>query len=119
MTSEWITINLDVRAMPKAGWWSLLAVLIFNYAGDFLEVPVGTETDLASIPRILKSFVSVNGKHRRAAVLHDYLYENKMFTRKQCDEIFYVAMRECGMNKWGAKIMWRGVRMGGWTRGNW
>ena len=46
----------------------------------------------------------MNGPHRPAAALHDYLYETQglggLFTRKDCDEIFYEAMRSCKKAYW-------------------
>jgi hypothetical protein len=117
--TKWKTKNLWVRTLPEAGWWKITKALIFIYDSKELKVPVGFTTDLASVPRVLRSFVTINGIHRRAAVLHDWLYSNKMYTRKECDKIFKLAMLECGCSGFVANTMYLGVRAGGWTRGRW
>jgi len=115
----WVTEDLDLRSMPKAGWWKLLSELTYERGVQTYTVPADFETDLASIPRVLRIRFSVNGKHRRAAVLHDYLYSIKFADRKTCDMIFKSAMHDCGVSKYNAWVMWVGVRAGGWTRGRW
>lgn len=83
-------------------------------------VPKGFVTDLASIPRVLRLLIQVNGRHSDAAIIHDWLYYKKgnvcfwTFSRKECDDIFYQAMLESGVPKWKARTMWSGVRVGGW-----
>lgn len=76
-------------------------------------VPEGFETDLASVPRVPVVYLAVGGRGHKAAVLHDWLYSTTMFTRKQCDQYFYHALRESGVNYFYAKAMYAGVRIGG------
>lgn len=46
--------------------------------GEVITVPAGFTTDLASVPRIFWSMLPRDGgKHRVAAVVHDYLVEHK------------------------------------------
>ena len=118
-SNKWKTKNLWVRTLPKAGWWKLTRILVFVYKYEMITVRAGFKTDLASVPRVLRSFVSINGIHRRAAVLHDWLYNKKMYTRKECDQIFKIALIECGCSTFVANTMYLGVRAGGWTRGRW
>lgn len=84
-----------------------------------LVVPVNFVTDYASIPRAFQLFIPKLGRHRKAAVLHDYLYSknNKYsyLTRKECDCIFYAAMKDSGVAKWKRYSMYRAVRLGGWA----
>ena len=86
-----------------------------------ITVPAGFENDLASIPRLLTWAFPVNGKHRWAAVVHDWLYHNKgeieglKLTRKQCDRIFLEGMQTMGVGRVKRSMMYRGVRTGGWT----
>lgn len=102
-----------------------------------VEVPAGTLTDFASIPRGFRNVVSVNGAHRLPAVLHDYLYgqagsvpvvalvnvdgsvaklanvQTIHYTRKEADEEFRVAMRLEGVSRFTASVMYRAVRIFG------
>lgn len=89
-----------------------------------IVVPKGFETDFASIPRLLRFIYPVNGRHRCAAVVHDYLYYKAgrivvdgtaiSYTRKQADLIFLEAMKSLGVRWTQRKSMYRGVRLGGW-----
>ena len=90
-----------------------------------ITVPKGFENDLASIPRAFTWLFPVNGKHRWAAVIHDWLYANKgflgermIFTRLECDQIFLEGMKVMGVPWWKRHSMYRGVRAGGWVRWN-
>lgn len=105
-----------------------------------VEIPAGTRTDFASIPRLARPLIPVNGAHRLAAVLHDYLYScagkvsiyatvggedgditpteiNIMrdYTRKEADQEFKLAMRLEGVGAVKAAAMYRAVRLGGWV----
>jgi len=103
--------------------WRLLEPLKYvTETVDVLTVPKGFVCDLASIPRVFRLMVEVNGRHREAATLHDWLYYKKghgakyvLLTREQCDDLFYEAMINSGVPAWKAWTMWAGVRMGGWV----
>lgn len=114
-------INRAKLQTADSGKWVLLEDLEFETKrGQKIIVPKGFVCDLASIPRILRPLFSVNGKHREAAILHDWLYYKRgrvafrSFTREQCDEIFYQEMRARQVGQLKARIMWAGVRVGGW-----
>ena len=47
--------------------------------GYSLHVPSGFVTDFASVPPILWGVFPAIGKHCLAAVVHDYMYENRVF----------------------------------------
>ena len=108
---------------PDKGGWRLRDPLVFVYRGENLEVPAGELTDLASIPRWLPILVvlfnPIAGKDRYPAVLHDSLYRRKWATRKECDNVFLVAMKSTGVGWLKRHSLYAGVRAGGWTRGNW
>jgi hypothetical protein len=89
--------------------------------GKIIVVPRGFVTDFASIPRGLRSIVTKDGPNRWAAILHDYLYSlggkgPKGLPRKVCDDMFMEAMIDLGVPMWKRKLMYRGVRAGGWYR---
>lgn len=87
--------------------------------GETMAIPLGFETDFASIPRPLLWLFNRNGLSRKASVIHDFLYCNQLRTRQWCDHVFYEALIELGMARWKARLYFAGVRAGGWTRGSW
>lgn len=117
--------HLDVRAVAH-GRWRLLQPLDYQlevttlFYTSVIRVPRGFVTDLASIPKGLRWLISQNERHRKAAVLHDYLYYKhgniglELLSRKECDELFLEAMEKCGVSWIKRKIMHAGVRAGGW-----
>lgn len=96
--------------------WILAGELIYvSRAGEVFVVPRGFVTDLASIPRLLYAVIPVNGRHRAAAILHDWLYETQRTTRAVADALFLEAMADSGV-RWSQRwVMWAGVRVGGWV----
>ena len=105
--------------------WRLLAPLDYvttiNGAFRQITVPEGFVTDLASIPRPLQAIIPKVAKHRRAAVLHDYLYAIRgnlpdvNLSRAQCDGLFLEAMESTGVRFTRRWAMYLGVRSGGWA----
>ncbi len=45
---------------------------------DIIHVPAGFVTDLASVPRIFWTLLPPDGKYAKAAIIHDYLYDNAL-----------------------------------------
>lgn len=85
----------------KKGEWLSTGKLRFysHLLKQEIVVPRGTVNNLASIPKPLRSLINVNGPHRPAAALHDYLYQVKgklsedlILSRSACDKIFLEAM---------------------------
>lgn len=112
--------HLDTRAI-SGGRWKLIGDLDVWIEGEYLvRVPIGFETDLASIPKGLRWFISQNEDHRKAAVLHDWLYFKSgdldflLFNREESDELFLKAMEVSGVSWFKRKIMFRAVRAFGW-----
>lgn len=93
----------------------LTSDLIWHSDTERYVVPHGFETDLASVPRIFRWLLDVNGTSRRAAVLHDYLYRMQPVPRAIADEIFRRALQAEGMIAPGRWMYWCGVRLGGWV----
>lgn len=116
---------LDVRAVPP-DLWQLLAPLTWEDTefGRF-DVPTGTMTDLASIPRLLRRHRSFDpqGPSRRPAVGHDLAYATgklgeRTLTRAEADRFLYVALLSEGVSKALAWSFYAGVRVGGWVPWN-
>jgi hypothetical protein len=115
--SKFIT-DLDVKCIND-GAWELDSTLC--YQSDLLgliKVPLGFQTDFASVPRVPVFFTLFGDRAHREAVLHDYLYRTDSIPvaeRSQADEVFYEAMTERGKGWFVRHAMWLGVRAGGWT----
>ncbi len=88
--------------------------------GQAWDVPAGSETDGASIPRVLwVSHPPFTGKYRAAAVVHDYYCQTKSRGWRDTHEVFYHAMRAAGVEDRTAKVMYAAVYYFGprWGRG--
>ncbi|HAK7810146.1 TPA: DUF1353 domain-containing protein [Salmonella enterica] len=83
---------------------------------DVISVPAGFITDLASVPRIFWTFMPPDGKYAKAAIIHDYLYDNALRTKKEADRIFLDGMTVLGVPEWKRIVMYLAVRIFG--RGN-
>jgi hypothetical protein len=75
-------------------------------------VPVGTETDFASVPRIFVWLVPTYGSYTKAAILHDYLCEKPRFPRAIADWIFRNCLYELKVPFVRRWLMWAAVRVG-------
>lgn len=106
----------ELKIKPVNGnEWELLDSLCYvSAAGKSITVPAGFQMDLASIPRIFRPMFPVHGKHTRAAVVHDWLYANRIGKRKAADELFLDIMKELGVSYIKRHTMYAAVRAGGW-----
>lgn len=76
--------------------------------GRIVTVPAGYKTDFASVPPILWGFIPSIGRHNHAAVLHDWLYDNRVFeaeigayqARLFADREFLRVANEFGPTHW-------------------
>ena len=80
-------------------------------------MPLGFQTDFASVPRPLWPLVPRWGKYGKAAIIHDYCYWEQRYTRMRSDEIFREAMRVLGVAPWRMYLMYWGARV--FARGAW
>jgi hypothetical protein len=115
------TTPLIVEAMPGRKfkvaedftYYTLLRCDKCNESPNSVTVPKGFITDMASIPRILWVFMPPHGTYGKAAVLHDYCYENAIHTKKWADSVFYEAMSVLGVPRWKRRIMYAVVKFFG------
>ena len=61
--------------------------------GNQVFIKAGYKTDLASVPRFLWSIVPPFGEYTFAAIIHDYLYENGLYSKRFADREFKHIMR--------------------------
>ena len=81
-----------------------------------IHVPRNFVTDFASIPRIASLIIAKLGRHTKASVIHDWLYQRHPigFSRKLADDLFLDGMLDLGVKPWRAHLMYRAVRLSGW-----
>lgn len=111
------TTPCDIRVL-KGGKVKLIAPLKFKYRGMLITILAGYIWDLASIPDGLHDIVGDPFDYVMESGVHDPLYESGLFSRDECDLIFYLLLRSGGqfkdpVNKVRAKALYAGVRMGG------
>lgn len=81
-----------------------------------INIPSGFIFDYASVPSALHSVVkSISSKSCIAALIHDYLYCTKMFSREICDKIFFEALKVNGQSVWKCYAMYYAVKLFGKT----
>ena len=79
-------------------------------SGDRITVPVGFETDMASIPRPMWAILPPFGRYMPAAIVHDYLYVTQTRSRQLSDDVFLEAMKVLGVSWLRRNIMHAAVR---------
>lgn len=94
--------KLILEADPRPDWWRVHAPLVWSCATfGQIVVPVGFQTDLASIPRMLRDWEDFDpcGISRRPAVLHDWCYSKASKRPKhEADQLFRMALKAEGMS---------------------
>lgn len=93
----------------------------FQLAEDFIVrvvdhtivAPAGFVSDLESVPRLPVIYTLFKNRAPKSAVLHDWLYHQRTFSRSVCDDVFLDAMRVEGVAWWVRRSMYLGVRIGG------
>jgi hypothetical protein len=111
-------------------WWGLQSPT----GPDWLQVPAGFITDLASIPWPFVALVRPDSVSPAGPIVHDYLYANcgavpvwrwddgqgsswivdrPSFTRKQADAVFCDVLIATEVPDWKVRLMHRAVRIGG------
>lgn len=113
----------------KPGLIKLLQDIIFvdnegrNCTYKVFIAPKGMESDGASVPRVFRSAFSVFGFYLKAVILHDFISQKGIPSRKEGDALFKRAMASLdkhsnSRNKllgWSKRnLMFRAVRAGGW-----
>lgn len=98
------------------GNWRLLAPLVYrsDVAAQTFTVPVGFETNFASVPRWPVIYMLCGGTSNEAAALHDYLYSfPHPVTRPMADAVLREASEATCVSAWRRWLMWAGVRVFG------
>lgn len=134
MASSFMT-PLDLRydyEHDKQKPFLLLAPFIYDcgFLGSAIKilVPAGFRTDFASIPKMFQNILSPYGPYAKAAVVHDFLYNEGYVnmvdmeegteihhtpTRKEADDTLEEAMEVLGVNWMTRQTIYWAVRLGG------
>jgi hypothetical protein len=113
---DWFEFNdLEIEYIDKDKW-KIAKDFKFrvNRTNEIIVIREGFVTNLASVPRILRSIYPRSPKLLLASCIHDYLYEQGIYDRKTCDLIFKDLMKIVGVKKKKYKVMELGVRLFGW-----
>lgn len=78
-----------------------------------ITVPVGFQTDFASVPRIPFIFDELGEDANKPSVVHDWLYYSALFTKEISDKILLEAMGAIGMSAFRKYPIYWGVVIGG------
>lgn len=114
------TSDLLVTPSPDGVTWRLEQPLTYHVGAPrsdtVVTVPTGFVTDFATVPRVFWWLIPRWGKHGNAAVLHDFLYHSKLYTRATSDAIFLEALEVLGVSWFTRSVMYVAVRVfGGWA----
>lgn len=106
---------LDVRYID-GDTWMVISEFVYVSPRITIHVPVGFETDFASIPRLLWRWMSRTDKRiGKPSIIHDYIYRTPSidFTRQQADNELREAMKCVGANAFDRNVVYQAVRFGG------
>lgn len=102
--------------------FTLVEPLVFEsvVVGRHIVVPAGFKTDLASIPRALWNILPPVGGYDAGAVVHDLLYQRGAIdgvqvSRGDADKVLREGMEVHGVGVWTRRLIYAGVRVGGWV----
>lgn len=103
--------TLDVTWLAPDDWhelprWRLNESITYKE----YKVPVGFESDGASIPIGFRNSFSPQGRHFPAAFIHDYLLTQDM-PRAEADGVFREAMDDLGVSAFRKTVMFSAVRL--------
>lgn len=83
-------------------------------SSDRIDVPIGFQTDFASIPRVLWALLPRWGRYGNAAVIHDWLYWSQLRSRRSADRVFLEGMVVLRVGFLTRSLIFLAVRLFGW-----
>jgi hypothetical protein len=112
------TEPLVVTPLPDGKTWIILSDFGYEIgeegSGNIINVPIGTYTDFASIPRLLWAIFPRWGKYGNAAVIHDWMYWDQSQKRLKADQVFLEGMGVLEVPDWERHTIYYAVRWFGW-----
>jgi hypothetical protein len=95
--------------------WMTEEPFAFESGIDLIKVEDCFLTDFASVPRIFWIILPPDGQYTQAAVLHDFLYQKCIRSRKQSDDLFLEGMKVLNVPAWKRNVMYWAVRFFGFN----
>lgn len=101
---------------PRKQWWEVDKSFEFEWRGKRYTVPVGMDTDGASIPRWFLSLIGgrFDSCVISAALAHDYFYASGVVSRLEADWMFFWALKAHGTGFCRRWLMFGAVALFGW-----
>lgn len=82
--------------------------------GELIHIKAGFLWDLSSSPRLFWNILPPDGDFEIAALIHDYLYQNNLFTRAFADSEMLRFSNATNQSRVDNYIRFLGVRAFGW-----
>ena len=97
--------------------WRLTAE--FWYDSDkygVVKIPIDFVVNGASIPRWAQFIIGSpwGGRYAEPSAYHDWAYSQNLYSRRECDKEFLIAMYHHKVPTWKCNIMYLALRIGGW-----
>ena len=110
--------KLVVTPLDNGRDWKLEKHFMYHVGAKkspfIIKVPAKFITDFASVPRFFWRLCPPTGKgYTGAAVIHDFLYRQPMYSRLMADAVFLEAMEVGGVPRWKRWTMFMAVRLFG------
>ncbi len=116
---KYFPLPLIVKHIDGEMWELMEPFEYITKKNEVIKVPIGFLSDFASIPRFFYRMIGPpTGRYGPSAIVHDYLYHTKKYTRRKSDAIFLEAMGVLGVPWWKRRTMWLAVRAAGWLPWN-
>ena len=122
LTPLWLYRTADATELGPKGKDPLYVVgenyMVSFYAHGPMEggkqtivAPKGLLTDLASVPRIARSFAGRVGRHLEASIVHDFMYGSPDTPdREFADQVFLAGMKAAKVPRLQRWLIYRAVR---------
>lgn len=89
-----------------------------SFCEEAITIPAGYRCDFASVPKLLWFWLPPLGRYQRAALLHDWLYDQHrrdgLGSRAKTDAVFLRQMKRDGVGWRTRWTMYLAVRAFGW-----
>ncbi len=111
-----IVDNPKVELMPKSSRLRFKTLENLDHTlinGRDVFIHRGTVSNGASVPRLLWWIYPPYGTYTYPAVVHDYLYENNLYSRRLADRQFLVDMGRTNTNKFTKWLFYITIRIFG------
>jgi hypothetical protein len=112
------TSILQVSPLADGRTWVLRSEFGYDVgaegSNDQITIPVGFQTDFASIPRPFWAVLPKWGTYGNAAVIHDWLYWKQDRSRADADAVLLEGMVVFGVSSFVRYTIYTAVRLFGW-----